>query len=223
MARANKPAIIFFDELDFLWSSQFASESDVIRRIKTEFFVQMRGTGVDNDGVFVLGASSTPWRIDAAIRRQFKKRIYIPLPEKDARRRMFEIHIHNTVSDYKQLDMNSLATKTGGYSGADIEIIVREALMLPLRRVQRCTHFKYVRGPAPNDPDTIVNDLLTPCGPRDPGAMEMDWTEIESNKLKEPNLTTTDFLHALENTRPTVSADDLKKFEQFTADFGQER
>jgi SpoVK/Ycf46/Vps4 family AAA+-type ATPase len=45
----------------------------------------MQGVGNDNDGILVLGATNIPWVLDAAIRRRFEKRIYIPLPEEHAR------------------------------------------------------------------------------------------------------------------------------------------
>ena len=221
-AREKRPAIIFIDEVDSLCSARSDSENDATRRIKTEFLVQMQGVGVDNDGILVLGATNIPWGLDSAIRRRFEKRIYIPLPELAARRRMFELHIGNTATNLSHSDYNVLSSKTEGYSGADIGIVVREALMMPIRKVQSATHFKLARGPSPNDPDTIVDDLLTPCGPREPGAREMTWMEVPGDKLLEPRVTVSDFLKSLQNTRPTVNGDDLKKFEDFTADFGQE-
>lgn len=45
----------------------------------------MDGVGKDNDGVLVLGATNMPWEIDPAARRRFTKRIYIRLPDKNAR------------------------------------------------------------------------------------------------------------------------------------------
>ena len=221
-AREKKPAIIFIDEVDSLCSARSDSENDATRRIKTEFLVQMQGVGVDNDGILVLGATSMPWSLDAAIRRRFEKRIYIPLPEMAARRRMFELHIGNTLTSLSPNDYNVLSQKTDGYSGADIGIVVREALMMPIRKVQSATHFKYETGPSPTDPEQIVSDLLTPCGPRDRGAVEMNWMQVPGDKLLEPKVTLSDFLKSLQNTRPTVNADDLKRFEDFTADFGQE-
>ena len=221
-AREKKPAIIFIDEVDSLCSARSDSENDATRRIKTEFLVQMQGVGVDNDGILVLGATNIPWGLDAAIRRRFEKRIYIPLPETAARRRMFEIHIGDTPTLLSSQDYNNLGSKTDGYSGADIGIVVREALMMPIRKVQSATHFKISRGPSPNDPDVIVDDLLTPCSPGDRGAKEMSWMEVPGDKLLEPKVTVADFLKSLQNTRPTVNADDLKRFEEFTADFGQE-
>ncbi len=222
LARAQKPAIIFIDEVDSLCGSRSDSENDATRRIKTEFLVQMQGVGVDNDGVLVLGATNIPWGLDAAIRRRFEKRIYIPLPEEGARRRMFELHIGNTATEVNHQQYQLLAQKTDGYSGADIGIVVREALMMPIRKVQTATHFKQVSGPSPVDPEVIVNDLLTPCGPRDRGAIEMNWMTVPGDKLQEPLVTLGDFMKSLQNTRPTVNTADLKKFEDFTQDFGQE-
>ena len=221
LARQSKPAIIFIDEVDSLCSARSDSENDATRRIKTEFLVQMQGVGVDNDGILVLGATNIPWGLDAAIRRRFEKRIYIPLPDEGARKRLFELHV-KTHTELKAAQMGDLARRTEGYSGADIGIVVREALMMPIRKVQLATHFRLARGPNPEDPSEIVDDLLTPCRPRDPGAQEMTWMSVEGNKLLEPPITIADFLKSLENTRPTVNADDLDQFTCFTRDFGQE-
>jgi vacuolar protein-sorting-associated protein 4 len=63
---------------------------------------------------------------------------------------------------------------------------VRDALMGPIRAIQSATHFKKVRGPCRDDPDKIVDDLLTPCSPGEPGAIAMTWVDIPGNKLLEP-------------------------------------
>ena len=70
MARENKPAIIFIDEIDSLASSRSDAESEGSRRIKTEFLVQMNGVGHDDTGVLVLGATNIPWQLDNAIKRR---------------------------------------------------------------------------------------------------------------------------------------------------------
>ena len=68
-------------------------------RMKTEIHTQMQGVGMD-DGILVLGATDIPWTLDGAIRCQFEKRIYVPLPEEAARRRMFKFHIGDTPNQY---------------------------------------------------------------------------------------------------------------------------
>ena len=219
LARANKPAIIFIDKLDAAFSSQFDSDDNTAKQIKTEFLFQMQGAGVNNDGILVLGATNVPWELNHAISRRFDKRIYIPLPEELARRHMFELMIGNTPCELKPDDLHGLAKMTEGYSGADISIVVREALMMPIRKVQMATHFKKVRGPMPSDPTQTVDDLYTPCSPTDKDAKEMSWMEVPGDKLLEPPISDKDFLKSLEHTRPTVNEEDLKLFITFTEDF----
>ena len=144
LARDSKPAIIFVDEVDSLCSSRSDADSEASRRIKTEFLVQMNGVGTDQSGVLVLGATNVPWSLDSAIRRRFERRIYIPLPEETARMRVFQIHIGATPCELSPDDYRSLAERTETYSGADIAVLIRDALMQPIRKVQNTTHFKQV-------------------------------------------------------------------------------
>jgi vacuolar protein-sorting-associated protein 4 len=222
LARQNKPSIIFIDEVDSLCSSRSDNESESARRIKTEFLVQMQGVGKDSDGILVLGATNIPWVLDAAIRRRFEKRIYIGLPEQNARKDMFKIHVGDTPNTLTDEDFKTLAAKTENYSGHDISMIVRDALMQPVRKVQSATHFKRVSGPSRADPNVMVHDLLTPCSPGDPQAVQMSWVDVPGEKLAEPILCMSDMLTALTRTKPTVNSHDLKKLEDFQKDFGQE-
>ena len=108
-------------------------------------YVYFQGVGNDNDGILVLGATNIPWVLDAAIRRRFEKRIYIPLPEAPARCTMFKLSMGSTATSITDSDYNVLASKTDGYSGADINLVVRDALMQPVRKVQSATHWVKVR------------------------------------------------------------------------------
>lgn len=222
LARTHKPSIIFIDEVDSLCSTRSDNESEYNRRIKTEFLVQMQGVGNDTDGILVLGATNIPWVLDAAIRRRFEKRIYIPLPEEQARLVIFKIHLGNTPTQLSEENLRELAKRTEGYSGADISIVVRDSLMQPVRKVQTATHFKRVRGPSPRDPDVIMDDLLTPCSPGEKGAQEMTWMDVDGDKLLEPPVIMNDVLRSLATSKPTVNEEDLKRLEKFTEDFGQE-
>lgn len=65
-------------------------------------------------------------------------------------------------------------------------------------------------------------EKLTPCSPGDPGAMEMTWTEVPSDKLLEPPLLFKDFKRAIQSSRPTVSQVDLEKNADWTREFGSE-
>ncbi|KAF5898539.1 ankyrin repeat domain-containing protein 29 isoform X1 [Clarias magur] len=153
---------------------------------------------------------------------KFEKRIYIPLPEKHARSFMFKLNLGTTPHSLTENDFITLGQKTEHYSGADISIIVRDALMQPIRKVQSATHFKKVRGKMWNNQDVIADDLLTPCSPSDPNAIRMTWVDVEADKLLEPIVSMEDMFRSLEKTKPTVNDDDLKKLVKFTEDFGQE-
>lgn len=221
LARQNRPSIIFIDELDSLCSSRSDSESESARRIKTEFLVQMNGVGNDEEGVLVLGATNIPWVLDAAIRRRFEKRIYISLPDAPARTRIFQIHLGSTPNNLTPQDYRALGEMTEGYSGSDIATVVRDALMQPVRAVQTATHFKLVHIPDKQNPAIRV-EYLTPCTGSEPGAREMSWMDVESDKLLEPLVTMKDFVKSLKNSRPTVNQAELVKQIKFTEEFGQE-
>ena len=94
--------------------------------------------------IFTSGATNIPWVLDAAIRRRFEKRIYIPLPEANARAHVFKINMGGTKTTINDSQYQELGQMTDGYSGADISLVVRDALMQPVRRVQTATHFKQV-------------------------------------------------------------------------------
>ena len=86
------------------------------------------------------------WRLtDSFLCLRFEKRIYIPLPEEHARSFMFKLHLGSTPNDLTEADFINLGKKTQGYSGADISVIVRDALMQPVREVQSTSHFKKVK------------------------------------------------------------------------------
>ncbi len=217
MARAEKSAIIFIDEIDSLCTSRDGGgESEASRRIKTEFLVQMQGVGKDDGNVLVLGATNCPWDLDPAIRRRFERRIYIPLPEVDARQKMFELNIGDTPHTLGRKDIRSLAERSDGYSGADVSVLVRDALLQPVRRCSTATHFKRV----PNSTQV----LWTPCSPGDPDPTKKECTlmDIDPKELAPPVVTMADFESSLASMRPSVGPDDLKKQEEFTKQFGME-
>ena len=65
-------------------------------------------------------------------------------------------------------------------------------------------------------------EKLTPCSPGDAGAIEMSWVDVETDQLLEPPLQVKDFVKAIKGARPTVSASDLERNEQWTKEFGSE-
>ncbi|CCW61851.1 unnamed protein product [Phytomonas sp. EM1] len=143
------PSTIFIDEIDSLISTRSSEgEHEGSRRMKTELLVQMDGLSKRRGGniVFVLAASNTPWDLDSAILRRLEKRILVPLPSLKAREEMFHRLLHKNVvvasgntgaavNSADDFDWSRCAQLTEGMSGADIDIICREAMMRPIRKL----------------------------------------------------------------------------------------
>merc|ERR1711879_934928 len=189
-------------------------EADNTRRIKTEFLVQMQGVGIDMDGVLTLGATNCPWDLDPAIRRRFQKRIYIPLPDAEARAAMFKIHIGKTPCGLGEADYKILGAKTEGLSGSDISNAVNDALMEPVRTLQSATHFLKTAAPAGSGKPY----LWFPCPPSTQNAVQitlMTFGESEQDKIQAPELCMNDFVSVLAKIKPSVSHSDLKRQEDW--------
>jgi vacuolar protein-sorting-associated protein 4 len=227
MARENAPSIIFIDEIDALCGARGeGGESEASRRIKTEILVQMQGVGGGKDAarVLVLAATNTPYQLDQAVRRRFDKRIYIPLPEESARAHMFKVHVGETPHDLTADDFASLGAQSEGFSGSDIDHVVKDVLYEPVRKVQEATHFKTM--PPKEGVLDGQSEYYVPCSPGDPQAWASSLEQLASlgyaAKVMPPNITANDFRKVLLRARPTVAKEDLEVHERFTREFGEE-
>lgn len=134
-ARKEQPAIVFMDEVDALTAERGADQVGGERRLKTQFLIEMDGMkSKKDDHIVVLGATNRPWDLDAAFRRRFERRILVPIPEFEARVRIFEIHTKG-IDLAPDVDFNILGEKTDGYAGSDIALICREASLEPIREM----------------------------------------------------------------------------------------
>ena len=214
MARAEKQAVIFIDEIDALASSRGGGEeSDASRQIKTEFLVQMQGVGKTGGNVLVLGATNYPESLDSAIRRRFEKRIEIVLPDVAARKNIIRSGIGTTPNLLTDNDFAELGEKTSNYSGSDLSILCREALMIPIRELQRAEYFSKREG------------FYYPCEANDAGAEKLSLSDFtlnsEDRKLGVPPVTRKHMDVALSNTKSSVSKADMERIKKFSDEFGE--
>ncbi|XP_039963916.1 uncharacterized protein LOC120776912 [Bactrocera tryoni] len=136
VAAVYQPSVVFIDEVDSLLSKRSESEHDSSRKLKNEFLVQLDGASTnDEDRVLIVGATNRPQELDDAARRRFARRLYIPLPEISARIQILKNLLGTVCNDLDESNIQEVGNQTKGYSGADMDILCREASMEPLRSI----------------------------------------------------------------------------------------
>jgi len=213
MALSTKPAIIFIDEIDSIAGNRTDGENDATRRLKNEFLIQMTRVA-DNEGVLVLAATNRPFDLDPAVRRRFEKRIYIPLPDAPARLSLLKMQVEGEEGpNLTPQHLVKLAEQTERYSGSDIAVLAREALMAPVREAVKATHWKRI----PRNSSYAV----TPCTQQEQSSFEASLLDLPPDAVQLPELTIEHFEKALQHTRPTVSKSDIAEHERFTKLYGE--
>lgn len=132
-ARKNAPTILFFDEIDAMIKDRSKQTNVSEAGEVNEFLAQLNNCG--QDGVLVIGATNKPTEIDNAALRagRLELKYYIPQPDKETRRSMFEINLRKRKVDFG-IDYEKLASLTENYISADIKLIVDTAARLTFRR-----------------------------------------------------------------------------------------
>lgn len=191
LARHYAPSTIFFDEIDALMSARGGNEHEASRRVKSEMLQQIDGLVSESDKrVMVLATTNRPWDLDEAMRRRLEKRIYIPLPDHESRVELLrkQTAAMNLAPD---VDIEAMAgNQTEGFSGADLNLLVRDAAMMPMRR------------------------LVADKTPTEIAALK------ETGKMVLSPVTMNDFQEALRKIQPSVTQSSLKEFENWAEELG---
>ncbi|KAL7121187.1 hypothetical protein ACP275_02G167900 [Erythranthe tilingii] len=136
VAISRQPSVIFIDEIDSIMSTRTENENEASRRLKSEFLVQFDGvTSSSGDLVTVIGATNKPQELDDAVLRRLVKRIYIPLPDANARRLLLKHKLKGHAFSLPDRDLERLVAETDGYSGSDLQALCGEAAMMPIREL----------------------------------------------------------------------------------------
>ena len=140
-ARMAAPCVIFFDEIDAIAPARgfTEGESHAMERIVAQLLAEMDGIA-PLENVVVIAATNRPDLLDPALLRpgRLDRIIYVPPPDIKARFEILKIHTRN-VPLAKDVDLEELARMTEGYTGADLELLVREAVLLAMREDINCS------------------------------------------------------------------------------------
>ncbi len=133
-AKQASPCIVFFDEIDAIapMRGSGVGEPRVVERIVNTILSEMDGLE-ELRGVVVIGATNRPDLIDAALLRpgRFDEVVLVPPPDEKARLDILKVHMKNMALG-SDVNLEKLAKKTEGYSGADIEALCRKAGVIAL-------------------------------------------------------------------------------------------
>jgi transitional endoplasmic reticulum ATPase len=134
-ARMASPCIVFIDEIDAITAARDGEDNRSVIHVDAleTFLIEMDGLQ-KTDGVVVLAATNRPEDMDPALLRpgRFDRIIEIPIPDTPTRAAIFKVHTRRMPLD-KEVKIDDLAGLTEGYTGAEIENIIREAGMNAIR------------------------------------------------------------------------------------------
>jgi SpoVK/Ycf46/Vps4 family AAA+-type ATPase len=120
IARRNAPCVVFLDEVDAIGQKRSQLRNSAMRGTVNQLLAEMDGATGDNEGVFVLAATNHPWDVDVALRRpgRFDRTLLVLPPDRQARAAILRYHLRER--PIQGIDVDVLARRTDGFSGADL-------------------------------------------------------------------------------------------------------
>lgn len=132
-AAAEPRSIIFIDEIEALVPARRDEGSSVMQRVVPQILQGVEGFDKKaGRPILLMGATNVPWQLDPAMLRpgRFDEKVYIPLPDRAARRAMLDIYLAKRPVD-PDVNLDALAERLETYSGADIRYICDRAATVP--------------------------------------------------------------------------------------------
>lgn len=136
-AKATAPCLIFIDEIDAVGRQRgtgLGGGHDEREQTLNQLLTEMDGFGA-NEGIIIIAATNRPDVLDPALLRpgRFDRQVTVNLPDVREREEILGVHAKNKILDEK-VKLSSIAQRTPGYSGADLENLLNEAALLAVRR-----------------------------------------------------------------------------------------
>ncbi|MFP3872449.1 MAG: CDC48 family AAA ATPase [Candidatus Natronoplasma sp.] len=160
-ARQTAPSIVFLDELDALAPKRGETSTEgTIDRVVNQLLTSLDGIEPTTD-VIVIGATNRPDKIDDALLRagRFDHRLSIPIPDRDARRKIFEVHTeHMPISD--DVDFERLVENTESFVGADIESVCRAAGLKAIKEDSEKVRMEHFMGSVDETTPSVDEEVV---------------------------------------------------------------
>jgi len=169
-ARQASPSIVFLDEIDAV-AGRRGESHEVTERVVSQLLTELDGLE-SNPNVVVLAATNRRASLDPALLRpgRLESHVEVPIPDEEARLAILEVHAHEKPLG-EDVDLETLAAGTEGYSGAELAALVREASMRAIR--------EFAREVGPAEADARAEEVRVTAGHFD-AAME----SVERNRTE---------------------------------------
>ncbi|WP_052888148.1 ATP-binding protein [Thermogemmatispora carboxidivorans] len=127
LARRNRPAIVFIDELDALGGSRQQMRFHGLRILTNQLLLELDSIATNNSEILVLGATNSPWFVDSSLRRpgRFDRILFVPPPDLEARCAILRLLLEEKPTE--AIDYPQLARQMEKFSGADIRAVCERA------------------------------------------------------------------------------------------------
>ncbi|KAG7107550.1 Cell division control protein 48 like [Verticillium longisporum] len=194
-ARAAAPCVVFLDELDSIAKARGGSVGDAggaSDRVVNQLLTEMDGM-TSKKNVFVIGATNRPEQLDPALCRpgRLDSLIYVPLPDEEGRLGILSAQLRKTPVA-ADVDLNYIASKTHGFSGADLGFITQRAVKIAIK-------------------ESIAFDIERVKAREAAGEEAMD----EDAEDPVPELTKRHFAEAMQLARKSVTDVEIRRYEAF--------
>jgi SpoVK/Ycf46/Vps4 family AAA+-type ATPase len=126
LAKKLSPCILFIDEFDFVAKARSTDEHAALKRAVNTLLKAIDEISLVEDGVLLIGATNHPTILDHAAWRRFDDIVPFPLPDQEMRKKILDLIIREIQGEFNTLE---IAKMTEGYTGSDLRLIVREAVL----------------------------------------------------------------------------------------------
>jgi SpoVK/Ycf46/Vps4 family AAA+-type ATPase len=137
LAKKLNPCILFIDELDFVAKARTSDENAAIKRAVNTLLKAIDEISLVEHGVLLIAATNHPRMLDSAAWRRFDEIVHFPLPDVEMRKDILDIVTKHIEGDYETAE---IATLTEGYSGSDLRMVIREAVLSALLEERKVLH-----------------------------------------------------------------------------------
>ncbi|KAJ5648097.1 hypothetical protein N7490_004469 [Penicillium lividum] len=197
-ARAAAPCVVFLDELDSIAKSRGGSVGDAggaSDRVVNQLLTEMDGM-TSKKNVFVIGATNRPEQLDAALVRpgRLDTLVYVPLPDQESRAGILKAQLRKTPVA-GDVDLDFIASKTHGFSGADLGFVTQRAVKLAIK-------------------EAITADIER-IKAREAAGEDITMDDDEAMEDTVSELTKAHFEEAMKSARRSVSDVEIRRYEAF--------